>query len=309
MSTFPDRAALAVEIERRYPDAKSRTIRNWATQVWRFAHELKVGDLIVLPLKRQPLLQIGEVKGSYHYAPAGPNPFYHWREVAWRPEPVPRSHFAKDLLFTFGAFLTICRVHHNDAERRILAMQRKNWVPETALLPIGAVGALLDEEPDARTDLETLAKDQIAQVIGVRFKGHDLPRLVEGILRAQGYTTYRSPAGPDGGADILAGAGPLGFGQPRLCVQVKSGDGPAARTTVDNLLAAVKRFSAQEGLFVSWGGFTSNVFRQMATSFFHIRLWSQEDLLDALFACYDQLDPALKAELPLKRIWTVASEE
>ncbi len=29
----------------------------------------------------------------------------------------------------------------------------------------------------------------------------------------------------------------------------------------------------------------------------------------ALFAHYDQLDPDLKAELPLKRIWTVAAQE
>ncbi|MCD4843612.1 MAG: restriction endonuclease [Methanosarcinales archaeon] len=39
----------------------------------------------------------------------------------------------------------------------------------------------------------------------------------------QGYYTYRSPEDPDGGVDILAGRVPMGFGEARLCVQVKSG--------------------------------------------------------------------------------------
>ena len=43
--------------------------------------------------------------------------------------------------------------------------------------------------------------------IHARFKGHELPSLVEAILQAGGKTTYRSPAGADGGADILAGGG------------------------------------------------------------------------------------------------------
>ena len=82
------------------------------------------------------------------------------------------------------------------------------------------------EEPPLDTNVEDLARDQIAQLIAARFKGHALTRLVEALLIAQGYTTYRSPEGPDAGADIVAGSGPLGFGRPRLCVEVKSESSP-----------------------------------------------------------------------------------
>ena len=75
-------------------------------------------------------------------------------------------------------------------------------------------------------------------------------------------TPHLSPEGPDGGADILAGAGTLGFGAPRLCVEVKSGETPVDRSTVDKLLGAVTKFGAQEGLFVSWSGFKSNVHKK-----------------------------------------------
>lgn len=62
-------------------------------------------------------------------------------------------------------------------------------------------------------------------------------------------------------------------------------------------------------LFVSWSGFKPNVQKELAPSFFRVRLWSQTELLEALFANYDRLDEDLKTELPLKRIWTVAAQD
>jgi len=71
----------------------------------------------------------------------------------------------------------------------------------------------------------------------------------------------------------------------------------------------MKRFGAEQGLFVSWGGYKGNVQRDMASSFFELRLWSQFELLDELYAHYEQLDDDLKTELPLKRIWMIATPE
>jgi restriction system protein len=50
------------------------------------------------------------------------------------------------------------------------------------------------------------------------------------------------------------------------------------------------------------------VHKELATSFFKERLWSRKELLEQLFAHYDELDEDLRAELPLKRIWTVAAQ-
>lgn len=306
-----DRDDLTKAMRHHYPNAKPKTILNWVSQVWPFAHEIAKSDLVVLPLKSQRAVQIGEITGEYRFEAKGPNPFYHWRAVKWIGEAVPRAHFGKDLLHTFGAFLTICRVQRNNAEERLAAMRDRGWKPETIAAITTTPAASLDE-PETETedtDLEEAARDQIAQLITARFNGHGLTRLVEGILQAQGYVTYRSPEGADGGADILAGAGPLGFGAPRLCVEVKSESSPIDRPTVDKLLGAVTKFGAQEGLFVSWSGFKSNVQRELASSFFRVRLWTQKELLEALFAHYDTLDEDLKAELPLKRIWMVAAQD
>jgi restriction system protein len=78
---------------------------------------------------------------------------------------------------------------------------------------------------------------------------------------------------------------------------------------VDKLLGAVSKFGADEGLFVSWSGFKRNVQKELAASFFRVRLWSQKELLEQLFIHYDHLDEDLKTELPLKRIWMVAAQE
>lgn len=310
LSKLAGRVELVAAMTQRYPNSKPKAVLNWVSQVWPFAHEIQKGDLVVLPLKSQRAVQIGEITGDYRFELGGPNPYFHWRTVKWIAEAVPRAHFGKDLLNTFGAFMTICRVQRNNAETRIAAMRANGWKPET-IAAVTRATVPADEASDASedTDLEEAARDQIAQLIGARFKGHGLTRLVEAILKAQGYITYRSPEGADGGADILAGAGPLGFGAPRLCVEVKSENSPIDRPTVDKLLGAVTKFGAQEGLFVSWSGFKTNVQKELAASFFRVRLWTQKELLEALFAHYDHLDDDLKAELPLKRIWTVAAQD
>ncbi len=306
LAKLAQRGDLTAAMNDRYADCKPKAIQNWVSQVWPFAHDIKPGDWVVLPLKSQPAIYIGEVMGDYRFEAKATNPFYHWRPVKWLGEAIPRAHFGQDLLYSFGAFLTISRIQRNNAEQRLAAMHANGWKAESLLATIQPGTPIADDAAGA-ANLEELAQDQIARLIDARFKGHDLTRLVEAILKAQGYTTYRSPEGADGGADILAGAGPLGFGSPRLCVEVKSEANPIDRPTVDKLLGAVAKFGADEGLFVSWSGFKSNVQKELAASFFRVRLWTQKELLEQLFAHYDRLDDDLKAELPLKRIWTVAA--
>lgn len=309
LSKLQQRGDLTEEMNRRYPEAKAKTVQNWVSQVWPFAHEMQKGDLVVLPLKTQPAVYIGEITGDYHAETAGQNPFFHWRTVKWIGEAIPRTHFGKDLLYSFGAFLTICRIQRNNAEQRITAMRANGWKAETLSALVKTETEATADTDDVERDLGELARDEIAKLVSRRFKGHGLTRLVEGILKAQGYTTWLSPEGPDGGADILAGSGPLGFSTPRLCVEVKSEDSPIGREAVDKLLGAGKKFSADQVLFVAWGGFKRNVHKEMAAQFFQLRLWTQKELLEQLFEQYERLDEDLKAELPLKQVWMVASQD
>lgn len=305
-----DRTELACAMEKRNPEAKPKSISNWVSQVWPFAHEMVMGDLVIVPLKDSRTIQIGEIKSDYQFDISGPNPYYHWRSVKWIGEGIPRTNFAPDLLFTFGAFMTICRVKRNNAEQRIATMKKNRWQPEFMSSLVGiSLDSTATAEDGFETDIEELARDRIAAYIGSKFKGHDFTRLVEAVLRAEGYTTYRSPDGADGGVDILAGSGPLGFQSPRLCVEVKSGDATIDRPSVDKLLGAVSKFGADEGLFVSWSGYKGSVQKELATSFFKVRLWGQSEVMEKIFEVYDQLDSDIKAELPMSKIWTLVIDD
>lgn len=316
LSKLQERSELIQALEANEPGAKPKKLMNHASQIWPFAKVMKKGDWVVLPLKTQQTIYIGEITGDYHFEKSGPNPFFHWRSVKWIGEAIPRQRFGQDLLHSFGAFMTICSIKRNNAVDRVKAMKESGWKEDPGkkgggLKSNGAAQETGDAE-DLGTDLIDLEQeglDRISMMIQAQFAGHGLTRLVEGILKAQGYTTYRSPEGADGGADILAGMGPLGFGTPQLCVEVKSQDTPVDRPTVDKLLGAMSKFNAPQGLFVSWGGYKSNVQKDLSQSFFKVRLWSRLELLEALFAHYDKLDEELKAELPLKRIWTVVPHE
>ena len=295
---------LQAKLNSLYPTEKANTVKNWTTQLWTFAHKIKVGDWVVLPMKNKAVIYIGEVTGEYCYDEKAQEPFHHWIPIKWIGEDIARQNFSQDLLFSFGAFLTICQITRNDAEKRIRAMAAKKWNSEAYSY---AQDNVEKETVEVNTNIEELAQDQIIRLIGTKFKGHALARLVDGILRAQGYYTFVSPPGPDGGVDILAGTGLLGFGTPRLCVQVKSQDSKIEAKEIKALKGAMQDSGATEGLYVAWGGFRNSVKEQ--ESFFTVRLWDQQRLLEAFFEYYDRLDPELKAEIPLKKVWTLAGEE
>lgn len=83
-----DRSELSAAMTERYPETKPKAILNWVSQVWPFAHEIKKGDLVVLPLKSQPAIQVGQIASDHHFEPQGPDPYYHWRSVTWVAEAV-----------------------------------------------------------------------------------------------------------------------------------------------------------------------------------------------------------------------------
>lgn len=292
-----------------YPNDKEARIRNSAGQIWTFVKGISIGDWIVCPLKNKPAIAFAEVKSDLHYEPDAKSPYWFWREVKWINKDVPRSNFDQDLLYSLGAFLTVCRIERNDAEKRVRLMAKNNW--KSALKDSLAI-SVSDEitvNMEETIDLERLARDQIAKLIIQRFKGHGLARLIDAILKAQGYTTFLSPEGADKGVDILAAPGTLGFGNPRICVQVKSQDSPVDRPTLDQLIGTMQNFHAEQGLLISWSGFKTTVEKEIAPQFFRVRLWNQDDIIEALLENYDKLDEDLKAEIPLKRIWTVTAAQ
>ncbi len=297
LSDIKTRDELAELYSRINPAAKKMQAANEVGQIWRFLREIQKDDLVALPLKTQSAIAIGKVLGEYEYKELTAN-IKHIRRVKWL-KTIPRSAFDQDILYSLGAFMTVCQISRNDAENRVKELLQKEAID------VGKETEVTEEV----IDIEEYARDQIVKFIGRKFKGHNLARLVEAILQAQGYVTKKSSPGPDGGVDILAAGGPLGFDTPRICVQVKSSSSQIDVKVLRELQGVMSKFRADQGLLISWGGFTNKTIQEARDAFFYIRLWDAGDLIEAVFKHYERFDDELKAELPLKRIWGLVIEE
>ena len=91
----------------------------------------------------------------------------------------------------------------------------------------------------------------------------------------------------------------MGFGEPRLCVQVKSGTSPVDLPEYDRLLGNVHSFGADHGLLVSLSDFTRPVRNRNESSFFQIRLWGAAELTENLRETYDDLPADIRTDVPL----------
>ena len=293
---FKTRDDLTAEYQKIYHDESIQKAGIRVGQVWRFANEIAIGDIVALPSKTQPTIHIGRIAAEYRYEPKGKNEdVIHSRPVKWL-KSIPRVEFDQDMLYSFGSLLTVSKVSREHAAERVLAMiEGKKTAVKIDNVPI--------EETDEEFDIERFAKDQISKQLDRKFKGHGFARLIEEILKAQGYTTQLSPPGPDGGLDILASSGALGFEEPRICIQVKSTNSAVDVKILRELQGVMKNVNAEHGLLVSWSGFNNKVLYEAKEKFFFIRLWTADDIIENIFKFYDKFSDEMKADLPLKRFW------
>ncbi len=301
LSQFQTQAELRKSLPKIHPDLTDAKTSGWTGQLWSFSHEIKKGDLVALPRKDTGTVAFGTIDGDYRFDRNGPIGAKHQRPVRWIDQDFARHRLDQDIRFSLGALLTVFQVRRNAAEERMRAVLEGRRPTVEASVSI--------DDPETDISIEREARDKIISHISRKFHGHALERLVEGILQAQEFVTNRTPLGADGGVDILAGRGQLGFEAPRLAVQVKSSESPVDVSSVRELQGVMRTFGADMGLYVSWGGFRGTAPRDARRDFFQLRLWGPEDLLDQILKLYDKLPADLQAELPLKQVWTLVEED
>lgn len=302
LSNIREKEQLEDLYSKTYPNETKYQKINRVGQIWSFLTKITKGELVALPLKTQSAIAIGEIIGDYEYKKYDHN-IMHTRSVKWKMT-IPRSEFDQDILFSLGAFLTIGQARADNAEERV----RKMLKGETTSL---AIEKDVDESnvDEFKVDFEQIAKDRLLKYLEKKFAGHKLSRLIDEILKVQGYTTKNSDPGPDGGVDILAGSGPLGFDNPKICVQVKSSKSTIDVKVLRELEGVAKNFGADYGILVAWGGLTKIADQEIGRSFFTTKLWDQGKVVDEILKHYEKFSDELKAELPLKRIWTIVEED
>ena len=102
----PDRDAFKARVAEVYPDAKPGAIPNNAGQLFRFVHEMKPGDLVVYPSKRDRQIHLGRVEGDYRYDPNTEPGYPQVRVVRWL-RAVPRTQFSQGALYEIGSAMSL----------------------------------------------------------------------------------------------------------------------------------------------------------------------------------------------------------
>ncbi len=83
---------------------------------------MKKGEIVVLPSKIKPVIHFGKITGNYEFLPNNDNPYYHAHQVDWFACDIPRTAFDQDILYSFGAFMTICRIKQEDRIKAVTSM-------------------------------------------------------------------------------------------------------------------------------------------------------------------------------------------
>ena len=118
VQTLEDMREMRVES---HPEETTAKVNNAAGQLWSFKGLISVGDLIVMPCKKQPTVAIGRMAGDYKYRAEAPDGWVHSREVTWINTAVLRSSLDLDLHKEMTYRPTIYRLKSQDAEKRLLA--------------------------------------------------------------------------------------------------------------------------------------------------------------------------------------------
>ena len=123
----PTATAFKAQFAGAYPDYKPAAIPGAAGQLFRFVHEMQVGDLVVYPSKADRQVHIGEVTLPYAFDCKREPGYPHQRAVKWRSH-VPRTHFSQGALYEIGSALSFFQVK-NYADEYRLALTGKKIAP------------------------------------------------------------------------------------------------------------------------------------------------------------------------------------
>jgi restriction system protein len=184
----PDREAFKQAVAAAYPNKKPGAIPNNAGQLLRFVHEMRAGDLIVYPSKRDRQIHIRRVERGYEYNPSTEPGYPDQRSVKWL-RAFPRTRFSQGALYEIGSALNLFQI--------------RNYADEFTNALEGHPGPQPSKNDETvavvAEDIEETTRDFVLKQLATELKGHPLAAFVADLLNAMGYHTRLSPEGPKSG--------------------------------------------------------------------------------------------------------------
>ena len=287
----PNRESFRKKYSTTYPDSKKGSVTASSGMLYRFVHEIQIGDYIVFPSKTDRMVNIGVVEGEDRCIPDAAE-YTLQLCVRWSRH-LPRTTFSQGALYEIGSALSLFAVK-NYADEFMAALDK--GFKKDSQAEDESVGATAEEIIES-------TKDFILKEISRQLKGYALEEFVADLLQAMGYRTNVSPHGGDSGIDITAYKDEL---PPRILVQVKSQDGDIRETTIQSLKGAMRE--GDYGLFVTLSNYTKNARRYLGSTPI-IRGINGTELVELVLKYYDQLSERYRKMIPLKMVYIPVTRE
>ena len=283
----PDREAFKDKFKQAFPDCKPQAVPTSAGMLYRFIHEMKIGDYIVYPSKSNRMINIGVVEGDYVYIESATH-YVQQRKVKWLKH-LPRTAFSQGALYEVGSALTLFLLK-NYSDEYMAALTKSGKKIDVVIDEVDVVA-------QTAADIIEGTKDYILKELSKNLKGYDLENFIADLLRAMGYRATVSPHGGDSGIDITAYKDEL---PPRILVQVKSSDNDIKETTIQSLKGAMRE--GDYGLFITLANYTKNAKKYLENTPI-IRGINGTELVDLILKYYDELSDEYKQMIPLQKVY------
>nr|WP_249277268.1 AAA family ATPase [Rhodococcus sp. 06-621-2] len=129
------RDAFKAAMVERIPDTEPGAVPVNAGTLYRFVHEIAVGDIVVSPDRSTKTLNIGTVSGRYEFHPESPA-HKHWRPVDWALTGVPRTELSTSAQNEISSLITLFTITTGQEEiEQLLATPPASNNPDFSWAP------------------------------------------------------------------------------------------------------------------------------------------------------------------------------
>lgn len=297
LRAYKDRDQLRVKLADLYPHDKPRQLASVVGMLYRFCHELSVGDFAVSYDPERRLYLVGEITSDYEFdldlLRYDDESWPHVRRVSWKGK-VSRDILATASRNSLGSTLSLFLVPEEAALdlQHHLESASQYSVPEE----VNESEDFTQVQEDASARAFELIKDRILQL-----NDSQLEQLVAAILRAMGYKARVTARGPDRGVDVIASPDGLGLESPRIKAEVKHRKATMGSSELRSFLGGLRE--GDRGLYVSTGGFTREAHYEAERSAHPTTLVDLDAIALLVITHYEAFDIQARVLLPLTRIY------
>jgi restriction system protein len=309
LSPYDTREKMKARYHEVHPTKSAAHVRSSYGQVYKFAHEMEVGEPVVYPIKGGRDVMIGRIAGPYQWSDdedlqAGD--YANIRKVDWIKR-VPRVDFSPAALSAFGAFSSVCTADdHLDEVRAVLAGETFTPTPPSAKTLVTAEGGDDAEEAEAQAQN---AADEVTQATKDYLlrrwsrTAQDFEEVTAAVFRAIGYTARTQQGTGDMGVDVIAHKDPLGVESITLKVQCKSGTSTSGGPDIQKLRGTL--MPGEKGVFISLGGFAKDA-QHTERNDPNLILIDADRFVELFLDHYPQLSAEMRHRFPLQQVYGVA---